>query len=68
MLMIAIMLLKLDGCHYSCLLLNICMCVAVTLIGVAQCVSPSSFKNSTLHIETLSVLCTFKYQTLPDKD
>ena len=44
MLMIAIML-KLDGCHYSCLLFNICMCVAVILIGVAQCVSPSSFNR-----------------------
>ena len=45
MLMIAMMLLKLGGCHYSCLLFNICMCIAVILIGVAWCVSPSSFNR-----------------------
>ena len=45
MLMIAIILLELDGCHCSCLLFNICMCVAVILIGVAQCVSSGSFNR-----------------------
>ena len=58
--MIAIMLLKLDGCHYSCLLFNTCMCVAVILIGVARCVSPSSFRRwHTVHRHIFCLVVVF---------
>ena len=38
-------IVKIRWLSFQLFIINICMCVAVILIGVAQCVSPGSFNQ-----------------------
>ena len=57
--MVAMLLLKLNGYHISCLIINMCMFVVVCYLvfpGVLALVLPT---NGTTCRETFPVLCTF---------
>ena len=55
--MIAILIVKIRWLSFQLFIINICMCVAVILIGVAQCVSPGSFNQWHTMQRNISLFC-----------